>query len=68
MGAIGAAGDNGKSVTGVDWNARIMPVRVLGKCSGSEVDVADAIAWSGGLSVPKLPDNPNPAQVIKRLA
>jgi serine protease len=64
MGVIGAAGDNGKAVTGVDWNARLMPVRVLGKCSGSEVDVADAIAWAGGLSVPKLPDSPNPAQVI----
>jgi serine protease len=30
MGAVGAVSDNGSYLTGVDWRARLMPVRVLG--------------------------------------
>jgi serine protease len=64
MGAIGAAADNGAFVTGVDWLARLLPVRVLGKCYGEDADVADAIMWAAGLPVPGVPPNPTPAQVI----
>ena len=64
MGIIGAIADNGNGVTGVDWNARLVPVRVLGKCFGSDADVADALAWAGGVSVPAAPVNAHPAQVI----
>ncbi len=64
MGAIGAVADNGDYLTGVDWRARLMPVRVLGKCYGEDADVADAIMWSAGLPVPGVPDTATPAQVI----
>jgi serine protease len=64
MGAIGAAADNGSYLTGVDWRARLMPVRVLGKCYGEDADVADAMMWAAGLPVPGVPDATTPAQVI----
>jgi serine protease len=64
MGAIGAVSDNGSYLTGVDWHARLMPVRVLGKCYGDDADVADAIMWAAGLPVPGVPDTATPAQVI----
>ena len=64
IGAIAANADNGVFVTGVDWNARILPVRVLGKCYGDDPDVADAIMWAAGLPVPGVPTNTTPAQVI----
>ncbi len=64
MGAIGARSDNGLYLTGVDWNARLLPVRVLGKCYGDDADVADAVAWAGGVAVPTVPPNANPAHVI----
>lgn len=63
-GTIAAETDNGLGVAGVAWNAKILPVRVLGSCGGSSADIADAIRWSAGLSVPGVPDNANPAQVI----
>jgi serine protease len=64
IGALAARSDNGDYVTGVDWNARIVPVRVLGKCYGDDIDVADGIAWAGGVAVPAAPANPTPAHVI----
>ncbi|MCC7327548.1 MAG: S8 family peptidase [Burkholderiales bacterium] len=64
MGVIAAATDNGRYLAGVDWRARILPLRVLGKCYGDDPDVADAIAWAAGLPVPGVPINATPAQVI----
>jgi serine protease len=64
MGAIGADANNGSYLAGVDWRVRLMPVRVLGKCYGEDVDVADAIMWSAGLAVPGVPDTASPANVI----
>ncbi len=64
MGVVGALADNGNAVTGVDWNAKLVPVRVLGKCFGSDADIADGIAWAGGVTVPAAPVNANPAHVI----
>ncbi|MCC7215404.1 MAG: S8 family serine peptidase [Burkholderiales bacterium] len=64
MGTIAANADNGSYVTGVDWHARILPVRVLGKCYGDDIDAADGIAWAAGVAVPNAPPNPNPAHVI----
>jgi serine protease len=50
--------------TGVAPNVRILPVRVLGKCGGLLSDIADAMRWAAGLSVPGVPVNPNPAHVL----
>jgi serine protease len=63
-GTIGAIGNNGIGVTGINWNSKILPVRVLGKCGGYESDILDGIKWAAGLSVPGVPANPNPAKVI----
>lgn len=52
------------NIAGVDHHARLLPVRVLGRCGGSFSDIADAMRWSVGLSVAGVPDNPNPAKVL----
>ena len=49
-GIVGAAGDNGRGVAGVDWNTRIMPVRVLGIGGGSSYDVLQGVRYAAGLS------------------
>jgi len=63
-GIIGANTNDELWTAGIDWNARILPVRVLGKCGGFDSDVVDAIAWASGLSVPGVPPNTTPAHVI----
>ena len=63
-GAIAANGNNGRYAAGMDWSARILPLRVLGKCGGDDFDIADVLAWAGGLPVTGVPDNPNPAHVV----
>ncbi|MBB1260954.1 S8 family peptidase [Streptomyces alkaliterrae] len=63
-GTIGAIANNNKGVAGVAHRAKIQHVRVLGKCGGSTVDIADAITWASGGSVPGVPANPNPSKVL----
>ncbi len=63
-GTIAAATGNGKGIAGIAHGAKIQPVRVLGKCGGSSSDIADAITWASGGSVPGVPSNPTPAKVI----
>jgi subtilisin family serine protease/putative cell wall-binding protein len=45
-GIIGAQGDNGVGVTGVNQNVRIMPVKFLGPFGGSDFDGAAAIVYA----------------------
>ncbi len=64
-GTIGAAGNNGVGIAGVDWSARLLPVRVAGRRGGGATsDIIDGIAWAAGLAVPGVPANANPARVI----
>jgi len=51
-------------VAGIDWNAKILPVRVLGKCGGYTSDIIDGMLWAAGLTVTGVPTNANPAKVI----
>ncbi|MEQ9107303.1 MAG: S8 family peptidase [Limnobacter sp.] len=53
-----------EGIFSVNWNAAILPIRVLGKCGGFSSDLADAIRWAAGLGVPGVPSNPFPAKVI----
>ncbi len=62
-GTIGAASNNGTGVAGINWNSKILPVRVLGKCGGYTSDIIDAMNWAAGLDVPGVPANANPAKV-----
>ena len=56
--------NNTEGVAGVAWQVRVQSIRVLGKCGGTFVDIADAIRWAAGLSVPGIMDNATPADVI----
>ncbi|MER7486505.1 S8 family serine peptidase [Streptomyces sp. NPDC126497] len=63
-GTVAAVANNGKGVAGVAHHAKVQPVRVLGRCGGSTADIADAIVWASGGSVPGVPVNTDPADVI----
>ncbi len=64
VGVIVATANNSTDIAGIDFNASLLPIRVLGKCGGDLSDVADAVRWAAGLPVAGVPDNPNPADVI----
>ena len=63
-GTIAAATNNGTGVAGVAYGAKVVPVRVLGKCGGYTSDIADAIIWASGGTVTGVPANANVAKVI----
>ena len=63
-GIVAAAANNAAGVAGIAPEAKILPVRVIGKCGGSEADMIDGIRWAAGLVVDGAPLNPNPASVI----
>jgi serine protease len=63
-GTIAEVTDNGVGGAGVAPQAKILPVRVLGRCGGYTSDIADAIVWAAGGTVPGVPANPTPAEVI----
>ncbi|MEH6422317.1 S8 family serine peptidase [Pseudomonas sp. CGJS7] len=63
-GTIAAVTNNGVGVAGTAPNAKIVPIRVLGKCGGYGSDISDAIIWASGGNVPGAPANPNVADVI----
>jgi serine protease len=63
-GTIAAVTNNGLGVAGVAYGAKILPVRVLGTCSGYISDIADGILWASGNPVTGVPTNTTPARVI----
>jgi serine protease len=64
-GTIAAQSNNGSGVAGVNWGAKVVPVRVLGiNGSGTNADILPGIQWAAGIHVDGVPDNPNPAKVI----
>ncbi|UUF03475.1 S8 family peptidase [Xanthomonas hortorum] len=63
-GVVAAVGNNAVGVVGTAFNAKILPLRVLGRCGGYMSDIADAIVWASGGKVNGVPNNPNPATVI----
>jgi serine protease len=62
-GTIGAKSNNSLGVTGINWQSKILPVRVLGKCGGFTSDIVDGLRWAAGLTVAGVTANPNPAKV-----
>lgn len=72
--AVAAAqSNNGQFITGMDWNAKILPVRVSGRCGIARIsDIVDGIYWAAGSERPdfdfdfgpKPKLNPDPADVI----
>jgi serine protease len=67
-GILAARSDNNQGVAAVDWNARIVPVRVAGKCGAEVADIIDGMRWAAGMlsTGPRgfLPRNANPVRVI----
>lgn len=63
-GQIGALSNNSLGVAGLSWNARVLPVRVSGKCGALVSDLLDGVRWAAGLPVAGAPVNPNPARII----
>lgn len=64
-GIVAAATGNGVGMAGVARDARILPVRVLGKCGGYDSDIIAGMYWAAGLSTDgSLPVNSHPAQVL----
>jgi serine protease len=60
-----AAVSNNIGVTGVAFKAKVLPVRVLGKCNAGWLsDFSDAIIWAAGGKLKGVPTNKTPAQVI----
>jgi len=64
-GTVGAElTNNNAGMAGIAHGGKVLPVRVLGHCGGFLSDIADAIVWASGGSVPGVPDNQNYAHVI----
>ncbi|MDY4342027.1 S8 family serine peptidase [Xanthomonas sp. LF07-6] len=63
-GTIAQVTNNNLATAGLAYDAKIVPVRVLGSCGGFGSDIADGMLWAAGLPVAGLPTNPNPAEVI----
>ena len=62
-----AQSNNGQFIAGMDWNAKILPVRVSGRCGiASSSDIIDAFYWATGSGRvdPTIGVNPNLANVI----
>ncbi|MEI6354440.1 MAG: S8 family peptidase [Methylococcus sp.] len=47
-GIVAATTNNHQGVAGINFKARVVPVRVLGACGGSFDDVNDGIYWAAG--------------------
>ncbi|MES2354528.1 MAG: S8 family serine peptidase [Pseudomonadota bacterium] len=61
-GTIAALGNNSEGVIGGAFGAKVLPVRVLGKCGGHTSDITEGILWAAGVH-PTI-SNPTPAKVI----
>lgn len=63
-GIVGAATNNGLGVAGVGRDVMVLPIRVLGKCGGTDSDIIAGMRWAAGLtsdvggSAPVINDHP----------
>lgn len=63
-GTVAAQRTVATSGLGIAPDARVLPVRIMGRCGGNTADVAAGLLWAVGEPVPGVPDNPNPARVV----
>jgi len=61
---VGARTNDGVGMAGAAPGVLILPVRVLGKCYGSDGDITAGMRWAAGIHVDGVPDNPYPAKII----
>ncbi|HEY6132396.1 MAG TPA: S8 family serine peptidase [Rubrivivax sp.] len=63
-GIVAGATDNARGAAAINWHARVLPVRVAGKCGADIADIVDGMRWAAGLPVAGVPANPNPARIV----
>jgi len=64
-GTVGASSNDGYGAAGVDWNARLLPIRALGvDGAGNNADIYEGVLWAAGFDISGVPTNPSPAQII----
>ncbi len=64
-GIAAALTNNGIGIAGVAPAAKILPVRVMNACArGLTSNIADGITWAAGGTVPGVPANSNPANIV----
>lgn len=63
-GVLAALSNNGTGVASVNHGARILPVRVAGKCGADLIDIIDGMRWAAGLYAINGVYNPNPAKIV----
>lgn len=64
-GIVAAEANNSIGVAGVAPGVKVQPLRVLGHCGGWDSDIASAIIYAAGGTVPGVSTpNPTPAKVI----
>ncbi len=63
-GQIAAASNNAAGIAGINWQGKVVPVRIAGKCGALLSDLLDGMRWAAGLSVTGVPANPNPARIL----
>lgn len=68
---IVAARRNGSGAVGVAPTAKVQPIRVLGRCGGTDWDIAMGILWASGIDVNpyekrygRIPRNRTPSKII----
>lgn len=79
LGLIAERSGNATGGAGLDWAARLLPVRVAGKCGATVRDIVDGLRWAAGLPVCRrfadtlapdagcaewAPPNPHPARIV----
>ncbi|MDE2277687.1 MAG: S8 family serine peptidase, partial [Burkholderiales bacterium] len=63
-GLLGAETGNGIGMASVGRNVMLLPVRVLGRCGGTDADIIAGMLWAAGVPVAGVPANPHPARVV----
>ncbi len=63
-GTVAEMTNNTLGMAGIAHNAKVLPIRALGRCGGYTSDIADAIVWAAGGTVPGVPTNTTPAEII----
>ncbi|MGA1315510.1 MAG: S8 family peptidase [Rubrivivax sp.] len=65
---VAARANDGYGMSGVAPDARILPVRVLGKCGGVDSDIIAGMRWAAGLEVDGLPGAAAPRARVLNLS
>ena len=63
-GIVAAATNNGIGMAGLAHGAKVLPVRVLGKCGGYDSDITAGMLWAAGIDQAGLPGSATPAKVL----